>query len=254
MDFPNLFSQPGGGQSSNSLVQQQPEWKLPPTITPTVATGTPDPLGGMSDKLEGKSQALGMMLYALGGALRGDKDFVLKTLKLQDLQEGKKKQEEQKKAYQDLLKSMEGNYDQRMIDFAKVLGHEKGSELLMSTFKKTDDVPADIKKLEKFGLLKSKLDEGSEYYDPSYSLEDLNRDASILGVNARLLDKTEKQYIDDYMKEGRKEKTFSGQRIYTDEQLLEQAKKSYNLVYGGSPAPSPSPKIDEEEIIDLGRL
>lgn len=138
MYLPNLFSQPGGGQSSDSLVQQQPEWKLPPTITPTVATGIPDPLGGMSDKLEGKSQALGMMLYALGGALRGDKDFVLKTLQLQDLQEGKKKQEEQKKAYQDLLKSMEGKYDQRMIDFAKVLGYEKGSELLMSTFTKKD--------------------------------------------------------------------------------------------------------------------
>jgi hypothetical protein len=89
---------------------------------------------GVQDIKDSKNQKLSLMLYALGGALKGDKDFVQNTLALQQMQEGKKKQEEQKKAYQDLLKGMEGNYDPRMIDFAKFLGPEKGSELLMSTF------------------------------------------------------------------------------------------------------------------------
>ena len=224
MDFPNLFSQPGGGQSSNSLVQQQPEWKLPPTITPTVATGIPDPLGGMSDKLEGKSQALGMMLYALGGALRGDKDFVLKTLKLQDLQEGKKKQEEKKKAYQDLLKSMEGNYDQRMIDFAKVLGHEKGSELLMSTFTKEPKERKMVQDAEGYyryvdtgervfpGIVKPEKEKTLSGYvadiakkvqdDPNYQLSD--QDKRVLAINrkasesAMMLEELQAQALKDY--------------------------------------------------------
>lgn len=39
-----------------------------------------------------KNQKLGMMLYALGGALRGDKNFVQNTLALQEMQEGKAKE------------------------------------------------------------------------------------------------------------------------------------------------------------------
>ena len=41
-----------------------------------------------------KNQKLGMMLYALGGALKGDKNFVQNTLALEQMQEGKKKKEE----------------------------------------------------------------------------------------------------------------------------------------------------------------
>ena len=39
-----------------------------------------------------KNQKLGMMLYALGGALKGDKNFVQNTLALQEMQEGKAKE------------------------------------------------------------------------------------------------------------------------------------------------------------------
>lgn len=45
---------------------------------------------GSADK-DAKNQKLSMMLYALGGALKGDKDFVQNTLALQNMQEGKKK-------------------------------------------------------------------------------------------------------------------------------------------------------------------
>ncbi len=48
---------------------------------------------GSADK-DAKSQKLAMMLYALGGALKGDKDFVQNTLALQNMQEGKKKKAE----------------------------------------------------------------------------------------------------------------------------------------------------------------
>lgn len=41
-----------------------------------------------------KNQKLGLMLYALGGALKGDKNFVQNTLALEQMQEGKKKKEE----------------------------------------------------------------------------------------------------------------------------------------------------------------
>ena len=141
----------------------------------------------------------------------------------------------------------------------KALDYQSKAKLLYEAQKppKEKEIPADIQKLEQFGLLKSKLDENSPNYDPTYTVERLNQDASILGVNANLLDKTKTQYINEYMKEGRKEKTQFGRRVYSDEQLLKMAEDSYDLVYKTSapiPAPSPSPQIDEEEIIDLGSL
>lgn len=46
------------------------------------------------DDKASKNQKLGLMLYALGGALKGDKNFVQNTLALEQMQEGKKKKEE----------------------------------------------------------------------------------------------------------------------------------------------------------------
>ena len=51
------------------------------------------PPAGSADK-DAKNQKLSMMLYALGGALKGDKNFVQNTMALQTMQEGKKKQAE----------------------------------------------------------------------------------------------------------------------------------------------------------------
>lgn len=81
-----------------------------------------------------KNQKLGMMLYALGGALKGDKNFVQNTMAIQQMQEGKKKQEEREKAFNDFLGKYEGKIDPRITDFAKVLGAEKGASLVSSAF------------------------------------------------------------------------------------------------------------------------
>ena len=74
------------------------------------------------------------MLYALGGALKGDKNFVQNTMAIQQMQEGKKKQEERKKAFDNFLGKYEGKIDSRITDFAKVLGPEKGASLVSSAF------------------------------------------------------------------------------------------------------------------------
>ena len=118
-------------------------------------------------------------------------------------------------------------------------------------------VPADIQKLERFGLLKSKLDEDSPNYDPTYTVEMLNQEASLLGVNARLLDQSKNQYIADYMKEKGKLKTFSGQMAYSNTELKEMAEESYNLIFGNDISPknnSADNAVDDKgkEIIDLG--
>ena len=78
-----------------------------------------------------KNQKLGMMLYALGGALKGDKNFVQNTLALQEMQEGKKKEEEREKAWGDVLTRMEGVVDPRMLEVAKLLGAEKGASFII---------------------------------------------------------------------------------------------------------------------------
>ena len=120
--------------------------------------------------------------------------------------------------------------------------------------KRPEAVPADIQKLERFGLLKSKLDETSPNYDPTYTVEMLNQEASLLGVNARLLDQSKNQYIADYMKEKGKLKTFSGQMAYSNKELKEMAEESYNLIYGNNTSPTNNAVDDAGEPIDLGSL
>jgi hypothetical protein len=83
------------------------------------------------DDKASKNQKLGMMLYALGGALKGDKNFVQNTLALQEMQEGKKKEEEREKAWGDVLTRMEGVVDPRMLEVAKLLGAEKGAAFVI---------------------------------------------------------------------------------------------------------------------------
>ena len=124
---------------------------------------------------------------------------------------------------------------------------------------KPEDVPADIQKLERFGFLKSKLDEDSPNYDPTFTPEMLNQSASILGVNAQLLDKSKNQFIADYMKEKGKLKTFTGQMAYSNTELKAMAEEAYGLIYGDNTSPTNNAVNDAvndagEPIIDLGRL
>lgn len=204
-----------------------------------------------------KNQQLGLMLHALGGALRGDKNFVQNTMAIQTMQEGKKKEAERKKRYDEAIEKMDPNSP--LYKFATVVGYEGVDKIAEAEFdlatRAPRAIPADIQKLQKFGLLKSKLDENSPNYDPSYTTERLNQDASILGVNAQLLDQSKNQYISDYMKEGRKQTSTSGRRISTDIELQKMAEESYNLVYGNDTTPTGGAVDDAgEEIIDLGNL
>jgi len=118
------------------------------------------------------------------------------------------------------------------------------------------DTPADIVKLEQVGILRSRLDPRSPNYDPLYTPEQFNQDISVLGVTSKALQKTRKQFIEDYMKEGRKAETFSGARVYSDEELKEKGEKAYDMLYGESEIPAPPPAVDDEgeDIIDLGTL
>tara|TARA_R100000084_G_scaffold52386_2_gene21867 strand:- start:5166 stop:6092 length:927 start_codon:yes stop_codon:yes gene_type:complete len=79
------------------------------------------------------SERLGLMLYALGGALRGDKDFVSKTIQLREMKEGKKKEAEQKKAFDEFLKTLDP--DSPFYDLAKAMGPQNLNKLLLERYK-----------------------------------------------------------------------------------------------------------------------
>lgn len=79
-----------------------------------------------------KNAMLAQMLIALGGALRGDKDFVQNTLAIKNMQEGKKKQEERDKRFKELLaKTPEGS----MRDLMVAVGSEKIDTIAGEIFK-----------------------------------------------------------------------------------------------------------------------
>jgi hypothetical protein len=152
----------------------------------------------------------------------------------------------------------ESNLPESQKRFFKSLPYEARVKVLVDAqTQKPEAVPADIQKLERFGLLKSKLDETSPNYDPTYTVEMLNQEASLLGVNARLLDQSKNQYIADYMKEKGKLKTFSGQMAYSNKELKEMAEESYNLIYGNNTSPTNDGNGEDdgnEDIKNLGVL
>lgn len=74
------------------------------------------------DDKASKNQKLGLMLYALGGALKGDKNFVQNTMAIQQMQEGKKKEEERKKRYNEMIAKM--NPESPLYQFSKMVGSE----------------------------------------------------------------------------------------------------------------------------------
>ena len=79
-----------------------------------------------------RNQKLGLMLYALGGALKGDQNFVENTIKIQQMQEGKKKEQAQKAKYDDFVRSLpEGTFK----DLAKAMGPDKLDQLLLERYK-----------------------------------------------------------------------------------------------------------------------
>jgi hypothetical protein len=97
------------------IQQQYPV--TPPTPTPTANPTT------------GKNETLAMMLYALGGALKGDEDFVVKTLQFKEMQEGKKKEKEQKEAWEKVKQSALIQSNPNIATLANALTPEQGISL-----------------------------------------------------------------------------------------------------------------------------
>jgi len=93
---------------------------------------------GSADK-DAKNQKLSMMLYALGGALKGDKDFVQNTLALQNMQEGKKKQAERKKRFNEAVEKMDPNSS--LYKFAIRMGPDGMDKVAQAQFDLETRVP-----------------------------------------------------------------------------------------------------------------
>lgn len=85
-----------------------------------------------SEAKDAKSQKLAMMLYALGGALKGDKDFVQNTLALQNMQEGKKKQAETTAALKKWSTDNRDMLPPGMMDLYDALPDDKKMDLATS--------------------------------------------------------------------------------------------------------------------------
>jgi len=95
-------------------------------VTPPTPMPTPTPT--VSPKSD-KNEMLAMMLYALGGALKGDKNFVQNTLQLQQMQEGKKKEKEQKEAWEKVKQSALIQSNPNLATIANALTPEQGVSL-----------------------------------------------------------------------------------------------------------------------------
>jgi len=90
-----------GTQTSPLPVAPQPIPQVAPQPIPEPApVPQPQPQPTVTSKSE-RNQQLGLMLYALGGALKGDKNFVENTIQIQQMQESKKKKKAQKEAWEE---------------------------------------------------------------------------------------------------------------------------------------------------------
>ena len=103
----------------------------------------------------GKNKQLALMLYALGGALKGDKNFVQNTMKLQQMQEGKKKEEEMKENWDKALGKIEGSVNPVLFEFAKILGPERGASIIATGMQKKEDKTAAMLNLEAFKAIEA---------------------------------------------------------------------------------------------------
>ena len=108
----------------------QPQSNLPIMgMTGVVSTTGQEKLNPMAG---GKNDKLALMLYALGGALKGDKNFMQNTMQLQQMQEGKKKQKELEENWKKALEKIkkEKIINPTLISLAELLPPEQGTRLV----------------------------------------------------------------------------------------------------------------------------
>ena len=160
-DFTNPFG----------LVESQPSFNLPSTgVIPTTPQEKLNPMAGA------KNEKLALMLYALGGALKGDKNFVQNTLQLQQMQEGKKKEEEEKKNYQDFLKTLDP--ESPFYDLAKSIGYKGLPKLLLERYKAETTPPKTISTAQRVSEIAARVAN-----DPNYKLT--KQDELILQISRK---------------------------------------------------------------------
>jgi len=91
-----------------------------------------------------KNQKLSLMFYALSGALKGDKNFMQNTLALQAMQEGKKKEEERKKRFDEAMEKMDPNSP--LYKFALAVGSDGVDKIAEAEFDLATRQPLDASK------------------------------------------------------------------------------------------------------------
>lgn len=145
-----------------ALSKSQPSLMGEITVPSQQTPITPQPQQTPSPMAGGKNDKLALMLYALGGALKGDKNFMQSTMQLQQMQEGKKKEEKKKKNYQEFLKTIDPQSP--FYDLAKTMGPENLDKLLIERYKaETREIdPGKQIKQEEASVLKTLKDVGGD--------------------------------------------------------------------------------------------
>tara|TARA_R100000664_G_C2683148_1_gene90297 strand:- start:86 stop:685 length:600 start_codon:yes stop_codon:yes gene_type:complete len=124
----------------NTFMQRQAFGGVQPMQTPT---GQASPVAPNANAASDRNQRLGLMLFALGGALRGDEDFVQKTIQIQQMQEGKKKEQAEQEKYDDFVRKLP---DGTFKDLALAVGKQGLNQLLFEKYKSEQPKPLDPSK------------------------------------------------------------------------------------------------------------
>lgn len=140
-----------------------------PFVQEQGVSGTPmvDPRGQQRRTGE-RNKKIGFMLYALGGALKGDKNFVQNTMALQEISDAKEKQEKQNKLWTDWVDKNKETLDPQLQSLAEILPPEKGIELVSKSFGSDRDT------FERFGVFKNGQQVGTVLKDDMATIADIN--------------------------------------------------------------------------------
>ena len=128
----DVYKQVAPGFQDSPLVNQflSTATPRPQMGPPRPQMGPPKPTTTPTDK---DKSGLAYMLIALGGALRGDKNFIQNTMAIKDAQTEKERREAQKKRYDELLKEMDPESD--LYTLAKSLGPEDLRTVAVESFR-----------------------------------------------------------------------------------------------------------------------
>lgn len=145
-----------------------------PFVQEQGVSGTPmvDPRGQQRRTGE-RNKKLGFLLYGLGGALRGDKNFVQNTMALQEISDAKEKEEKQNKLWTDWVDKNKETLDPRLQSLVEILPPEKGIELVSKSFGSDRDT------FERYGVFKNGQQVGTVLKDDQATIAKINKDSNL---------------------------------------------------------------------------